>query len=170
MTEQDDDFRSRSYPFQESMQLQQRQWRIERVGWCVFALVLLLALVGAFSQGILSETTAETPDKSLAVTHQRFERHETVTQLTIEAQAAGDQGLALEITGDLLDKLTIQTIWPEPVNSASLDGGLRLQFNTDDQGAATVRLSLRPDRWGFSRGEVAIEGGQSVTIDQFIYP
>lgn len=164
MTENDDEFSSRSYPVQESMQLQQRQWRIERVGWSVFALVVLLALAGAFFRGILSEATAETTDRSLTMTYQRFERYEAVAQLTIEAHVAGDQNLVLEITGNLFDKFTIDTIQPEPLKSASLEGGLRLEFSTDEQRAATVRLSLRPERFGSSRGEFAIAGGRISVI------
>ena len=170
MAEQNDEFRSREYPLRESMELQRRQWRAERLGWALFLVIVLLALAGVFSRGVLSHVTAHTADGQLSVTYQRFERHQALSQMKIEARSEGELILVLELTGDLLDAFTIESIQPAPVRSASFHGGLRLEFAADPQGGVTVHLATNPEGFGSSRSEVGLAGGQSVSFHQFIYP
>ena len=48
---------NRSGPVEEDMPLQLRVWRIERAGWYALLLLVMLALLGLFSKGPLSDAT-----------------------------------------------------------------------------------------------------------------
>lgn len=55
---------SRDVPVREHMHAQRIEWRIQQGGnWLLFAIVLI-ALLGGFSDGWLSETSATNPEKA----------------------------------------------------------------------------------------------------------
>lgn len=166
----DDELRDRTYPVQEYMHVQQRHWRLERIGWGVFLLIVLLATLGVFSRGVLSLTTAQSADGALTVDFQRFERTSATSEMTIRLRGESTQVLQLEITGDLLDKFSIQGIQPEPLSSDSFQDGIRLAFRTDQAGDAAVYLALRAAAPGWSRSQFALTGSSPTAVDQFIYP
>lgn len=166
----DDELRNRTYPVQEYMHVQQRHWRLERIGWLVFLLIVLLAALGVFSQGALSEATARSADGALVVDYQRFERTSAVSEMTIRLQGKPTQVLRLEITGDLMDKFSIQGIQPAPLSSDSFQDGIRLAFRADQAGNAAVYLALRSAAPGWSRSQFVMAGTSPIAVDQFIYP
>ena len=166
----DDELCDRSYPVQEYMRVQQRHWRLERVGWVVFLLIVLLAVLGVFSQGVLSLTTARSADAALTVDYQRFERNSAASEINVRLQGEPGEVMQLELTGDLLDKFAIDSIQPEPLSSESFRGGLRLSFRTDQAGDASVYLAVRAAAIGSSLSQFAIAGAAPIAVDQFIYP
>lgn len=96
----DDEFCDRDYPFQEYMHVQQRHWRLERAGWVVFLVIVLLALLGVFSQGVLSLTTARSADAALAVDYQRFERNSAASEITVRLRGEPGQATGQALLGD----------------------------------------------------------------------
>lgn len=166
----DDEFRDRDYPVQEFMRVQQRHWRLERIGWVVFLLIVLLTALGGFSKGALSLTTARSADGALTVDYQRFERNSAASEITVRLQGEPGEVMQLELTGDLLDKFSIEGIQPEPLNSESVHGGLRWSFRTDQAGDATVYLALRVAGLGSAHSQLALTDTSRIAVDQFIYP
>lgn len=120
MAENSDELRDRTYPVQEFMDVQRRHWRLERVGWVLFLLVVLL---GLFSRGALSLTVSQSADGALAVEYQRFERKSAASQMIVKVRAEPGEVVQLEITGDLMDKFTIEGMQPAPLGSESFCGG-----------------------------------------------
>lgn len=163
----DDELCDRTYPVHEFMHVQQRHWRLERIGWMVFLMTVLLGALGVFSQGVLSRTTGQSAD---GVDFQRFERTSAVSEMTVRLRGEPAQVLRLEITGDLMDKFAVQGIQPAPLSSESFEGGLGLTFRTDQAGEAAVYLALRAAGAGSSRSQFAMTGSSPVAVDQFIYP
>lgn len=166
----DDELRDRDYPVQEFLHIQQRHWRLERIGWVLFLLIVLLAVLGVFSQGVLSLTTARSADGALAVEYQRFERNSAASEITVRLQGEPGEVIQLDITGNLLDRFAIESIQPEPLGSESLRDGLRLSFRTDGEGDAAVYLAVRAAALGSSNSRFAVTGAPSIAVDQFIYP
>ena len=60
----------------EDMEFQRRSWIVQRIGWAIFALVILLAALGLFGDGILSDTKAGQEEGALWLEYPRFERFE----------------------------------------------------------------------------------------------
>lgn len=171
MAENSDELRDRTYPVQEFMDVQQRHWRLERVGWVLFLLLVLLALLGLFSRGALSLTVSQSADGALAVEYQRFERNSAASQIIVKVRAEPGEVVQLEITGDLMDKFIIEGMQPAPLGSESFRGGLRLSLRADQTGDAALHLAVRAAAPGSSRSHFAHAGTPTpVIIDQFIYP
>lgn len=171
MNDHSDEMRDRTYPVREFMDVQRRHWRLERFGWGVFLLIVLSALLGLFSQGMLSLTTVESTDGTLSVEYQRFERNGAASAMTVDVHTAPGEQVQLEITGDLLDNFTIEGMQPEPLGSESFRGGLRLTLRADPAGDAVLHLAVRGSGPGFSRSHFALTGGAApITVSQFIYP
>lgn len=170
MTSDEDEFRDRRYPVSEYMTAQRRHWRVERIGWVVFLLVVLAALAGLFSQGPLSHSVSLSADGRLRIEYQRFERNGASARMHLQLRGEPGQLLQLDITGDLLDKFHIETLHPEPAHSRSFDNGLRLLLLTDPSGQASLHLALRGAAMGTSRSRFVLGGSPPLGITQFIYP
>ena len=51
---------------------QRKEWRIQRIGWVAWALVLLAGMLGLIGSGPLSSTSSSATDESLTVRYDRF--------------------------------------------------------------------------------------------------
>ncbi|HEV2128712.1 MAG TPA: hypothetical protein VGR22_08850, partial [Thermomicrobiales bacterium] len=73
----------------EDIEFQEREWKVQRVGWALMLVVIVLALVGLFGTGPLSAVEREADDGTLVLEYQRFVRHGGRTTFSIAA--AGSQ-------------------------------------------------------------------------------
>lgn len=159
---------NRSGPVEEDMPLQLRVWRIERAGWYALLLLVMLALLGLFSKGPLSDATVTGALCRLQVDYQRFARGGATSQLVLTLREAPPQS-QIFISSELLEGYSIESIHPAPVASSNGEqGGLRLTVATE-LGAARLSLILRAK--GVGRFDSWIgAGGERVELSQFIYP
>jgi len=164
-----DEFKDRDYPIREDMRFQKMLWKLERAGWIGLSLLVVITLLGVFGTGPLSQTDAQTPGGDLQIQYERFERNGAASQLQVKARAGADGQVWLAIEGALLERFTVESIHPHPSNAEAYGNGMRLQFLPDAQGWVTAYLTLRPDGIGPARSTARLNG-QSVTINQFIYP
>ena len=67
----------------EDLAFQERQWKVERIGWALMALIALAGLAGLFGGGPLSAATVGGDNLPLEVMYGRFVRHRTPTELTL---------------------------------------------------------------------------------------
>ncbi|MGQ7958087.1 hypothetical protein ACUTAF_10320 [Pseudomonas sp. SP16.1] len=150
------------------MPLQLWVWRIERAGWYALLLLVMLALLGLFSKGPLSDATVTGSLGHLQVDYQRFARGGATSQLVLTLRETATQA-QIFISSELLEGYTIESIQPAPLaGSNGEQGGLRLAVATE-QGAARLSLILRAE--GVGRFDSWIgAGGERVELNQFIYP
>lgn len=57
MREKNDTWRDRTHPIKEDMAFQRATWRAQRIGWLILWLIVVLALLGLFSDGLLSTSS-----------------------------------------------------------------------------------------------------------------
>lgn len=164
-----DEFRDRDYPIQEDMRFQDKLWKLERAGWIGLSLLVAITLLGVSGSGPLSQTDAQTPNGDLQIRYERFERNGAASQLRVKARAGTDGRVWLAIDGALLERFTVESVHPQPLTAEAFGNGMRLQFQPDARGWATAYFTLRPDGIGPARS-VARLNGESVTLNQFIYP
>lgn len=169
MISQNDDLRSRSFPVQEDMPLQVKLWRAERIGWCLFFLVVLVALLGLFGTGPLSKTEAVSSNGELLIQYDRFDRNGASNEMIVKAKADEQGKVWLIIGGALLQRFTIEGIQPEPANAEGFGDGMKLELKPDSEGWATAYFALRATGIGPVKTNIR-SGGQSVEVGQFIYP
>ncbi len=108
----DDDLADRSYPIQEDMGQQKRQWKAERVGWIVLTFLITAALFGLLGIGPLSSVELASPDGELSAAYSRFERNGASSQLVIRAKGDVAGKSALRIEGALFERFSIENIHP----------------------------------------------------------
>lgn len=163
------ELKSRCVPVEENMRVQQRFWFVEQLGCVVLAAIVVLTLLGAFSNGLLSDSVRASPGHGLQVEYERFLRNGATTSMVIEARQAGDAPVKITLTGEQFDNTTLESLYPQPLVSASLRDGLVFSVQPDANGRARLYLSLRADGVGLFDSQVGM-AGETVPLRQFIYP
>lgn len=161
---------NRRYPVTENMQVQHAEWVIERFGTVLLLTVVLLALLGVFSNGLLSSAVAISPSGRLQVEYQRFLRNGANSRMTLQVESSANGEVQINLAGNALEGLILESIQPQPVATSSYQGnGLTLRVLTDAKGTARVHLLQRSDGIGLYQWVVS-SAGESLTFNHFIYP
>jgi hypothetical protein len=151
---------------------QRQEWRAQRLGWLLMALLVLAALAGLLGgPGPFSWTTATGADGALRVEYQRlghFEADEVVTLTVAPAAVTGDS-VDLELAGAWVRGVDLRGVSPEPQEQVTTTYGLRLTFATEPGAELSVQVAYRPAEVGSLHGGVRLEG-ESVDFGQFVYP
>jgi hypothetical protein len=143
------------------------EWRIERVGWLVLALFLVLALAGLFGGGPLSR--AHVQGAEAGVDYERFVRQGSPTELVI-TPTSGAHGISrVEITADYLEAFRIDSITPEPTTVRIAGERLVYEFAAATPGAS-ISFHFDPQRLWRHRAVLRIDGGAPLEIWQLTYP
>ncbi len=148
--------------------------RIQRIGWIVFALLILAALAGLLGHGPLSRTTAGDPASSLRVEYQRFERYQGPTELRLHAapQAARGGKLKIWLSREFLDNIELEQVVPQPVTAELGSDRQTYVFDAPHLTAETlVVLRYKPTQpFASVRIRAGVEGQPEVSFRQFVYP
>jgi hypothetical protein len=164
------DLKSRDYPIREDMTYQLKVWRFERLGWYMLVLLMFFGLIGLFSRGLLSSRDVHSADGNIRVEYEMFHRNGSMNSMKVSVSAKPETEIELDLSGEMLEGFSIESLQPEPLRSRSLSQGMRLWLQADNQGQATLYLTLRGDGLGFFRSHVTTPDSLGVTLDQFIFP
>lgn len=164
------DLQSRNYPIRENMSYQMKIWRFERFGWYVLVLLMFFGLIGLFSRGLLSSRDVRSADGHIRVEYEMFHRNGSMNSMKVSINAKPETQIELDLSGEMLEGFSIESLQPEPLRSRSLSKGMRLWVQADNQGQANLYLTLRGDGLGFFRSHVTTPGSPGVTLNQFIFP
>lgn len=165
-----DDFANRTYPIVEDMARQRRAWRMERIGWYLLLLLVLLTLLGLFSKGPLSTVTVASDDGSLQVEYERFSRNGAEEDMVITAKGQPGQALQVVIGARLLEGVAVEALHPQSGPGYSRGRDLVVPLRADAAGLATLYVTLRSDGAWLYRSEVSLSSGARVAVPKFIYP
>jgi hypothetical protein len=160
----------------EDMDYQQRSWRHERVGWVVLAAILVSAVLGAFSHGILGYRSVS-DDGRLTVAYEQVARRGGVTDLEVSVapDALKSDRLQVHVSEHYLDRMDIEAITPEPAEMLADGDGVTFEFSIDDiddrpASEIVLRFDLRPDQVGTADARIELVGQASVQFDQILLP
>jgi hypothetical protein len=157
---------------EQDIAFQRKQWRIERVGWGLIALLVVLAAAGLFGTGPLSSATAGGETEGLTVEYERFVRRQGQAEIVIaiDARHASNGQVAVRIDGDYLASVRIQEVSPQPVEVRA-DGSDQVYVFAVADGAASIEVIFGgvPLEIGRLAGEVGT-GDSTVSFSQFSYP
>ena len=158
----------------QDLAFQRRQWRAERVGWAVMALVILAALAGLLGPGPLNEATAGEPGDPVSVEYQRFPRHaapEMLVKVNLGPDATRDREVRLWVDRTYVDHFRIERIEPEPERVEAGADRLTYVFRVSEPGRPTaVQFHMEPDGYGRQHARLGLDGGPEVAFTQFVYP
>jgi hypothetical protein len=155
----------------EDLRFQRRDWFLQRVGWCVLALLLLAGLAGLLGSGPLSRTT-QADGRGLEIDYERFVRHGAQTRLMLRVapQALDSDEVRLLIPRDYLMAYQVERIDPEPESTRSAGEYVEYSFRVRAREPLEVRLTVEPDELGSHWGSIRLDGGSEVNVVQFTYP
>jgi hypothetical protein len=151
------------------MRFQERAWLIKRAGCVLLAILILLALAGVFSNGLLSAATAERDGVPLSVGYERFQRRNAPTHFTIKVPRQTEDEVWLRFGPAFQHAYDIEAVQPPPVRSNFGNAGLSLFFDAYDQSDLNVVIRARPKRVGAINVEIARLPG-SLQMPVLIYP
>lgn len=158
---------------EEDVGFQEREWKVERVGWAALVLVVLLAAAGLFGHGPVSWTSASTDDGSLEVEFERFGRRGGSQDLVIRADAAAatDNTWQIDVSLAYSTSMDVDAITPEPESVEAVDGAIRYTFARSTEGVdLEVTFSVTPDGMWNVAGDIALADGPSVRVSHFLFP
>jgi hypothetical protein len=156
----------------QDLRFQRRMWALQRIGWAVMALVVLVGLVGLFGTGPLSSATAGEEEAPLFVEeYERFARFMLPTTLRVRLDPMGQGEARLWLDREYLENFRPQTVTPEPDGVEARPDGFTYVFKVKDPDRPTVvTFDLQPETIGPHEGRLGLEGGERVEFQQFVYP
>jgi hypothetical protein len=155
----------------QSAALEGASYRIQQGGWCLMALMLLAALLGLFGDGVLSRGWASSPDGSITVRYDRFDRRLSSTGFTVSLRAGADRWARFWADTLLVDAEWQQQISPRP-DSVISDGGKLLYVVRAAQAGQIVNVEFSKTANALWRTSafVGVPNGDSVALRRFTYP
>lgn len=150
---------------------ERKWWRLEKVVWTVMALLLVAGLSGAMGRGPLAKVNTQTPDNSLQMQYERFERYKTPSTLglTLTGSAIQNHRALVWVSESLLKSLGTQRISPEPAVSEPGDNRTLYAFPAED-GEAKLQFTLEPGQPGIFDIAVGVVHGPELHRQVIVWP
>ncbi len=154
---------------EQDLQHQQRTWTFERTGWILMSLIAIAALLGLTGSGWLSQAEVGQTSDPLWLEYERFGRFQSPEKLRIHInKTSPTRQVQISISRQYLEGMQIQQVTPEPARMELSADRLIYVFHGTTPSAVTI--FIQPERIGFLRGSVRLEGTQPLQFQQFIYP
>lgn len=167
-----DTLHSQDIHLEQDIAHQRREWKVERLGWAIMALVILLAFLGLFGgAGIfLTERKPMVGEANVFLEYLRFIRNRSNSVLRIHFSPGKGAAASSQVwlDEDYMRKFQLEQIIPRPDRVEAVDD--RLIFHFEGQ-PRTVTFYLRADTMGSVHGNAGIGLGVNATsFSQFFYP
>lgn len=148
------------------------EWRAERIGWGVIALVLAAAVAGLLGPGPLSRGVAREPQGLLWVEYGRMERHqaEAVLKIHVAPAAAREGRVGVWIARGFVEGVDIQRINPRPESEEAEAVRQVLMFVVREGDPLVATVRFMPDDYGLRTVEIGLDGGPRVSFWQMVFP
>jgi hypothetical protein len=149
------------------------EWKIERVGWVLMALVLLTALAGLLGPGPLSRATAGQTGSPLCVHYNRLARHQAPELLRVQIGPgmARDGTVRVWLSREYVQNIKLDNIVPEPESVEAGPERFTYAFNLSEaEQPTTLMFHFEPNAFGRAPAVLGVDGGPEVAFTQFIYP
>lgn len=150
----------------------EREWLVQRIGWILWAVIILGAIGGIFGPGPLSSTIAKSSDGTTQVSFNKFlHYHSSETIEIILRPERGSKTADLFLSRSLLDNLEIRKTEPESNESILEDDGVVYIFSKlSSADSVKVVLHVEYQNYGTSTGAIGLAGHALAQLNQFVYP
>jgi hypothetical protein len=145
-----------------------RERQAQRVGVVLMALFALAGAVGLFGSGVASHAQ-QTGDR-LRVDYERFGRQTVRASLdiTVETQARDGERVTVRVEREFFTRVSMLEVRPSNAQIA-LDKDTAIFEVPAFGGQAHLELHYEPEKTGTLRATIAVAGGGSVHVSQFVY-
>ncbi len=164
---------SRQLDLEEDEAFEKAEWRVQRIGWFFWALLLIAGLIGLLGPGPLSNAEATTPAGDLTVAYDRFlhYHHPAILEVELHNNESDSETTELTVSQTLLDRIEIHRIEPEPERRELAADGITYSFRrANDVEHAKILFHVEYERPGKSIGRIGLAGSEPVFFNQFVYP
>lgn len=151
----------------QDLAFQRRQFRVQHAATVLFVLIVLAALLGLTGMGPLSDAQTSSGAGDLSVSHDRFLRLGTPTELEIRL-AGVQQTTEVALDAAYLEGFDIDEISPQPDGQSAEPDRVVLTF--EERGPSTLTITLTPREIGTQRTELSVTRSGTVYLRQFVYP
>jgi hypothetical protein len=149
-----------------------REWAVQRVGWVMWAALIVAALSGLLGSGPLSRRVVVSANGAVQLAYQRFVHHHHPTVLEVylrPKKSAGDE-LALVFSQEFLDRVRIHQIQPDALRRELHSDGAIFVFKRGGAETAKIVLHVEYERFGAAPGGLELVGHEGVDFTSFVYP
>ncbi|AHF76060.1 hypothetical protein Sant_0986 [Sodalis praecaptivus] len=166
-----DDYRSRQYPVQEHMAFQRLAWTLQRWGTFLLFLFVLLAALGLFSQGLMSDASRQSSSGNLKLEYDRFARNTTDTHYVIHVRINKENAMQIKLTGNIINNFDIEYIQPQPQSASLNNNTLTLTQSIPEKDQwYSMYITLKPNKMGYFTNTIMTSGTEKITFNQLVYP
>jgi hypothetical protein len=157
----------------EDLEWERGEWKFERIGWAVMALIILAALIGLFGRGPLSSQTAGDENGEFWVEYERFVRYNSPEEVHVyvDPQFVQDDQLRLVIEGDFPHSNQLNEISPTP-DSVELSSGKQIYVwqTSDATGPMHIIFQYNAIQLFNQNSRFGPEQADALEISQFVFP
>jgi len=149
----------------EDLEFQRKWWLFENLIWSLFAVILVMTLLGCFGRGYFAKGEIHSADNQVSVKYDKIQRAGTPSDITVllGRSAIRDGRVRLFVSESLIKKLGTQRVIPQPETTYVGDKGLTYVFPAL-QPPATVIFSVQPSGPGKYSFDIALPESQSSII------
>jgi hypothetical protein len=149
---------------EENLEQHKKGWIIQKIGWSILFLGLILALAGIFGSGPISYKTQSQNGNS--VQYERFLRYEGEAEMKFNIQNIKDS-ILLEIPQQYLEYIDLKSITPVPDANRTINGITTYYFPA--MGTANIHCHLMAKKTGSITATIKVNQ-TPFTIAHQIYP
>lgn len=156
----------------QDMAFQRTVWKIQRFGWIVMAVLLVLAALG-FAGGIGPLNKATATNGQVEVEYKPYIRRSAPTELKVKLSSTQSDTTKLLIDEEYLSEFDIQRIVPQPESVTATNGQLEYEFampETADSIKLSFSLKAKEDSVGKVEGIIYQSADKPIKVKQVIYP
>ncbi len=157
----------------QDLDFSRREWRVERTGWVLFALLVLAGLLGLLGRGPLTERMTSDANRLASVEYYSIDHAEAASELRVHIArgVVPATQMWLTLNSAYLKRIEIESIQPQPAAQQLTGDGVAFVFYLTEPGQPVdVTIHHRFVEYGRATGEITIEGGPQLTFNQFVLP
>lgn len=155
----------------ESYRLLTFEYAFRQVGFIVLLAIILAAMAGLFSSGLVSDEDKTNSANSLTLNYERFGRRQTESRMTLTFPVTSEGKYTLSLTSDTSDTYEPGSVWPQPDSMYSRGNTLFLVYDRLKQtDKFTVLLFITPSKAGKWTNSIRVNNEPDIRFWQFIYP
>lgn len=98
----------------ESYRLLTFEYAFRQVGFIVLLAIIVAAIAGLFSSGVVSDVEKTNDAKSLTLSYERFGRRQTESRMALTFPVTSERKYTLSLTSESSDAYEPGSVWPQP--------------------------------------------------------
>lgn len=155
----------------ESYRLLTFEYAFRQVGFIVLLAIILAAMAGLFSSGLVSDEEKTNSANSLTLNYERFGRRQTESRMALTFPVTSEGKYTLILTSETSDTYEPGSVWPQPDSMYSRGNTLFLVYDRLKQtDKFTVLLFITPSKAGKWTNSIRVNNEPDIRFWQFIYP